>query len=70
MTKSGYQRLKEWRKRQSISEEIPKCMMCSRTLKGKKSSQRGVCSYCYPKTLEGNKANKEAVEKHRSQKSL
>ncbi|MDF5722168.1 MAG: hypothetical protein PUP91_17110 [Rhizonema sp. PD37] len=33
---------------------------------GKKSLERGVCSYCYPKTEEGRTANKKAVERHRS----
>ncbi|MBW4480737.1 MAG: hypothetical protein KME54_28840 [Tolypothrix brevis GSE-NOS-MK-07-07A] len=66
MTKSGYQRLKEWRIRQTTGEEMPHCKMCSRPLKGKKSIERGICSYCYPKTPEGSKANKKAVEKYRN----
>ncbi|MBE9038112.1 hypothetical protein [aff. Roholtiella sp. LEGE 12411] len=65
MAKSGYQRLKQWRERVSTGEQLPKCKICDRPIKGKLSVERGVCSYCFPKTDEGSKANIEAVKRHR-----
>ena len=68
MAKSGYQRLKEWRDRNSKGEQLPTCKVCDRAIKGKLSVQRGVCSYCFPKTEEGIKNNKETVSRHRGKK--
>ncbi len=64
MAKSGYQRLKEWRDRQSSGEQLPTCKMCDRLIKGKLSVARGICSYCYPKTEEGSKASKETMKRY------
>ncbi|MDR9893291.1 hypothetical protein G7B40_001650 [Aetokthonos hydrillicola Thurmond2011] len=66
MAKSGYQRLKEWRDRQSSGEELQKCKMCERPMKGKLSIERGFCSYCFPKTPEGQLYRKEIMERHYS----
>ncbi|MBR8835399.1 MAG: hypothetical protein DSM106950_15585 [Stigonema ocellatum SAG 48.90 = DSM 106950] len=64
MAKSGYQRIKEYRLRQSSGEQLPTCKMCGRFIKGKLSVERGMCSYCYPKTEEGSKASKAAMERY------
>ena len=66
MAKSGYQRLKEWRTRQSSGQQLPTCRMCDRFIKGELSIKRGMCSYCFPKTEEGIQANIEAVKRHRA----
>ena len=68
MAKSAYQRLKEWRSRQSSGEQLPTCKMCDRPLKGKKSSERGVCSYCYPKTEPGCRERKEIMKRYYARK--
>ncbi|MBR8835372.1 MAG: hypothetical protein DSM106950_15430 [Stigonema ocellatum SAG 48.90 = DSM 106950] len=67
MAKSGYQRIKEYRARQSSGEQLPTCKICERLIKGKLSVARGICSYCFPKTIEGSQANKDAVNRHRAQ---
>ncbi len=64
MAKSAYQRLKEWRSRQSSGEQLPTCKMCNRHVKGKLSVERGICSYCYPKTEVGSLASKEKMRRY------
>ena len=68
MAKSGYQRLKEWRSRQSSGEQLPTCKMCDRRIKGKLSVERGICSYCYPKTEEGSLVSKEKMKRYYAKK--